>query len=187
MQLRGTTGARRGRDSLVDMTTSTFAAPVLNFRRPTVADHLGITTSIPGWWGTPNSATLPLLLPRLFLQHFADTSTIVEDEGGELAGFLIGFRSQSQPETGYIHFVGVRPDQRGTGLGRMLYEKFFAEMRALGCTRVDAATSVLNTGSQEFHRAMGFAFEGDTDFNGVPGWVDYDGPEQHRVSFSRAL
>ncbi len=159
----------------------------LLFRAPTVEDHLGIVSAIPEWWGTPNSTTLPLLLPRLFLQHFADTSTVVEDAQGGLAGFLIGFRSQSQPEIGYIHFVGVRPDQRGSGLARTLYERFFERMRELGCERVDAATSVLNLRSQDFHRAMGFEFAGDAEFDGVLGWRDYDGPGQHRVSFSRQI
>lgn len=169
------------------MSNAQIIAPELRFRRPTVEDHFGIVHAIPPWWGTPNSATLPLLLPRLFLQHFADTSTIVEDQGGALAGFLIGFRSQYKPEVGYIHFVGVRPDLRGSGLARDLYERFFAEMRERGCTRAEAATSVLNLRSQDFHRAMGFTLEGDTEFDGVPGWRDYDGPDQHRVSFTRAI
>lgn len=159
----------------------------LTFRRPSIDDHLGIVTSIPEWWGTPNSKELPLLLPRLFIQHFADTSTVAEDQQGALAGFLIGFISQSRPEVGYIHFVGVRPDQRGVGLARTLYEKFFEEARSHGCSRVEAATSILNLRSQDFHRAMGFKFEGDTDFDGALGWFDYDGPEQHRVSFVREV
>lgn len=52
----------------------------LTFRSPTTDDHLAMVNAIPDWWGTPNSAALPLLLPRLFIQHFADTSTVVEDQ-----------------------------------------------------------------------------------------------------------
>lgn len=159
----------------------------LTSRRPRIEDHLAIVSAIPEWWGTPNSTTLPLLLPRLFLQHFAHTSIVVESSDGELVAFLVGFQSQDHPEVGYIHFVGVRPDQRASGLARALYENFFREMRALGCTRVECATSIQNLRSQDFHRALGFEFHGDTDFDGVLGWSHYDGPEQHRVSFSIAL
>ena len=129
--------------------------------------------AIPDWWQTPNSATLPLLLPRLFFQHFGDTSTIVEDRDGRLAAFLVGFRSQSQPEVAYVHFVGVRPDLRGAGLARTLCARFFAQMQALGCRRVDAITGPVNLRSQAFHRAMGFALGGDTGLDGVPAYLDY--------------
>jgi predicted GNAT superfamily acetyltransferase len=125
--------------------------------------------------------------PRLFFQHFADTSTIVEDPDGTLAAFLVGFRSQSSPDVAYIHFVGVRPDLRRSGLARTLYERFFAEMRASGCRRVDAITGPGNRRSQEFHAALGFTASGDAAIEGVRAWRDYDGPGEHRVAFSRPL
>src|SRR4029453_5271244 len=112
--------------------------PALAFRRATEADHARVVGVIPDWWGLPGTESLWRLLPRLFFQHFANTSTIVEGADGALAGFLIGFRSQSAPEVAYIHFVGVRPDLRRSGLARTLYERFFEEMRASGCRRVDA-------------------------------------------------
>ncbi|GGI45695.1 ribosomal protein S18 acetylase RimI-like enzyme [Agromyces flavus] len=161
--------------------------PSLAFCRPVVSDHARVVAVIPEWWGLPGTADLGRLLPRLFFQHFADTSTIVEDDRGELAGFLIGFRSQSQPEAAYIHFVGVRPDLRQSGLARTLYERFFNAMRASGCRRVDAITGPVNRRSQEFHRAMGFELTGDTEIDGVLAWRDYDGPGEHRVAFTRAL
>jgi ribosomal protein S18 acetylase RimI-like enzyme len=161
--------------------------PSLVFRRATAGDHSRVVAAIPEWWGTPNSAVLPLLLPRLFFQHFGDTSTIVERADGSLAAFLVGFRSSAQPGVAYIHFVGVDPESRRSGLGRTLYERFFDEMRASGCVRVDAITGPVNRRSQDFHRAMGFELSGDTVIDGVPAWRDYDGPGEHRVAFSRAL
>lgn len=175
------------RHSIVDGKVEYMIHNELKFRTPTVEDHLGIVSAIPEWWQTANSDTLPLLVPKLFVQHFSDTSTLVEDGEGKLAGFLIGFRSAAQPEVGYIHFVGVRPDQRGAGLARVLYERFFDEMRSRGCTEVHAVTSIVNLRSQDFHRAMGFEFAGDAEFDGVLGWTDYDGPGHHRVSFSREI
>lgn len=163
------------------------AHPGLSFRRPATADHARVVEVIPSWWGLPGTADLGRLLPRLFFQHFADTSTIVEDDRRELAGFLVGFRSSSQPEVAYIHFVGVRPDLRASGLARTLYERFFDAMRASGRRRVDAITGPGNVGSQRFHRAMGFALTGDTEVEGVLAWRDYDGPGEHRVGFTRPL
>ena len=161
----------------------------LAFRRATEADHARVVAVIPEWWGIPGTESLWRLLPRLFFQHFADTSTIVEDSasGDMLAGFLIGFRSSSSPGTAYIHFVGIRPDLRGRGLARTLYERFFDDMRASGCRRVDAITGPGNRRSQEFHRAMGFTATGDTTIDGVAAWRDYDGPGEHRVGFTRAI
>jgi ribosomal protein S18 acetylase RimI-like enzyme len=161
--------------------------PSLSFRRAAERDHGRVVGVIAEWWGLPGTANLGMLLPRLFFQHFADTSTIVEDSRGELAGFLVGFRSQSQPEVAYIHFVGVRPDLRQAGLARTLYERFFAAMRAAGCRRVDAITGPVNRRSQAFHRAMGFEASGDTEIDGVLAWRDYDGPGEHRVAFTRPL
>ena len=67
------------------------------------------------------------LLPRLFLEHFAGTSLTAEDDRGELAGFLVGFDSPDHRGEAYVHFVGVRPDQRGSGLGRALHDRFARE------------------------------------------------------------
>jgi ribosomal protein S18 acetylase RimI-like enzyme len=161
--------------------------PQLSFRRAAPADHAPVVCVIPEWWGLPGTASLGLLLPRLFFQHFGDTSTIVEDADGGLAAFLIGFRSSAQPGVAYVHFVGVRPGLRRSGLARTLYERFFDEMRASGCHRVDAITGPVNRRSQDFHRALGFELSGDTEIDGVLAWRDYDGPGEHRVAFSRAL
>ncbi len=60
------------------------------------------------------------MLPRLFFVHFEGTSYVVDDGDGQLAAFLIGFLSQTDPAEAYIHFVGVSPEHRGGGLGRQL-------------------------------------------------------------------
>ncbi|WP_350348780.1 GNAT family N-acetyltransferase [Agromyces sp. G08B096] len=160
--------------------------PGLVLRRPTPDDHGPVTAVIADWWGLPPTTHLPLLLPRLFFQHFADTSFLGEDDAG-LAAFLIGFHSSSRPEVAYIHFVGVRPDLRTSGLARTLYGAFFDEARAAGCTRVEAITGPGNRRSQAFHRAMGFELTGDTEIDGVRAWRDYDGPGEHRVAFTRTI
>src|SRR5262249_14191289 len=95
------------------------------------------------WWG---GRPVAAMLPRLFFEHFADTS-FAADRAGTLVGFLVGFLSQSRPGEAYIHFVGVHPSERGHGLGRRLYEAFFAAARARDCTVGRAVSAPGNTGS----------------------------------------
>ena len=90
------------------------------------SDYLTVISVIDNWWGGRQMADM---LPRLFFDHFTDTCLAAERDG-ELAGFLVGFVSQSRPAEAYIHFVGIHPGERGHGLGRRLYERFFAEVRA---------------------------------------------------------
>ena len=116
------------------------------------------------------------MLPKLFFVHFRDTSFVAEDDGG-LAGFLCGFRSQTHDDEAYIHFVGVDPDRRGSGLGRALYERFFAAVAPR--TMVRAVTSPVNERSVAFHRALGFEIERVDE--------DYDGRGEPRVLLVKHL
>ena len=119
------------------------------------------------------------MLPRLFFVHFEGTSYVVDDEDGQLAAFLIGFLSQTSDDEAYIHFVGVSPEHRGAGLGRLLYERFFDDVRARGRTTVHCVTSPMNEGSVAFHRALGFEVERSPR--------DYDGPGEDRILFVKRL
>ena len=123
------------------------------------SDYDRISPLVDDWWdGRPMRA----LLPRLFFEHFRETSFVAEEDG-EVVGFLNGFLSQTFPNEAYIHFVGVRPDRRGTGLARELYERFFAVARERRRTLVRCITSPVNEGSIAFHRALGFAVEGGAE------------------------
>jgi ribosomal protein S18 acetylase RimI-like enzyme len=147
-------------------------------------DYRPVISVIDDWW---NGRHMADKLPRLFFEHFTDTSFAAERHG-ELAGFLVGFISQSRPGEAYIHFVGVHPDERGRGLGRRLYEHFFAAARSRGCALVRAVTAPVNQGSVSFHRQMGFAIEpGDTEINGVPVISGYDGDGHDRIRFVKNL
>jgi len=127
------------------------------------------------WWGGREMAPM---LPRLFFLHFEGTSFVAED-GDDLAGFVCGFLSQTDPAEAYIHFVGVAPERRGTGIGRMLYDRFFAEVRARGRSVVRCVTSPVNDVSVAFHEALGFEVDRVAE--------DYDGPGEDRVLLIRRL
>lgn len=154
----------------------------LVFRSASEADYSHIATALDTWWGSgagmTDTAQRVAMLPRLFLQHFSDTSTVVY-AGQDLVAFLVGFLSPAQPDEAYIHFVGVRPDRQGDGLGAVLYERFFETARQHDRPIVRAITAVGNVGSQKFHRRMGFTVSEPI--------VDYDGPGGDRVTFVRDL
>ena len=128
------------------------------------------------WWCGREMAPM---LPKLFFLHFEGTSFVAEREDGQLAGFLVGFVSQTNPDEAYIHFVGVTPDHRGEGLGRTLYERFFDEVRAHGRTVVRCVTSPVNQESVAFHEALGFEVDRVI--------ADYDGPGEDRVLLVKQL
>jgi ribosomal protein S18 acetylase RimI-like enzyme len=135
------------------------------------ADYGRVIEVIDEWWGGRQMAAM---LPKLFFVHFRDTSFVAED-GGELAGFLCGFRSQTFADEAYVHFVGVDPQRRGSGLGRELYERFFQAVAPRSVVR--AVTSPVNERSVEFHRAIGFEVERVDE--------DYDGRGESRVLLVR--
>src|SRR6266536_1310119 len=101
---------------------SAYAEPMsLLVRHAEPSDYSRAIGVVDDWWGGRPMAPM---LPKLFFVHFRDTS-FVADDGDELAGFLCGFRSQTFADEAYVHFVGVDPGRRGSGLGRLLYERFF--------------------------------------------------------------
>jgi ribosomal protein S18 acetylase RimI-like enzyme len=148
----------------------------VEIRHAEPADYARVIGRVNAWWGGRDMAPM---LPRLFFVHFEGTSYVVDDGDGQLAAFLIGFLSQTDPDEAYIHFVGVSPEHRGGGLGRQLYERFFEDARAAGRTRVTCVTSPVNEGSVAFHEALGFTSERVAH--------DYDGPGEDRVLFVKAL
>jgi len=164
----------------------------LTSRQPLEADHVRIIAAAETWWGAVGGPTgaqqRAALLPRLFLQHFADTSMVLEDADGGLAGFLVGFLSQSESKVAYIHFVGVAPALRRTGAATALYQWFSDEARGRGAAEVRCITSPGNLASIAFHTGIGFAvITGGGFADGVSVHPDYDGPGRDRVVFARPI
>lgn len=147
----------------------------ISLRTARAADYDGIIAVVDDWWGR----TVHQALPRLFLDHFHDTSFIAERSGGELAGFLVGFYSPAQRDCAYIQFVGVAPEERKNGLARSLYQSFFDLAVKDGRHVVRAVTTPVNRQSIAFHTAMGFTVTGPVD--------GYDGPSSAKMLFERRL
>ena len=145
----------------------------MHVRHAEPGDYVRVIDVIDDWWG---GRPMAAMLPKLFFVHFRDTSFVAEDGEG-LAGFICGFRSQTYANEAYVHFVGVDPERRGSGLGRALYERFFAAVAPR--TVVRAVTSPVNERSVAFHQAIGFEVDRVDD--------DYDGRGEARVLLVRNL
>ncbi len=130
-----------------------MSASDLVWRQAVPGDYDRIVDVLDDWFQRPMTSKLP----RLFLDHFCNTSTVVDSaDGGRLHAFLVGFLSPAQPDEAYIHFVGVDPLLRRRHVARGLYEGFFGLAGEDGRRIVRAITSPMNTGSIAFHKAMGF-------------------------------
>lgn len=159
----------------------------LRFRRPTASDHRFLVGVVDEWWG---GRRLHQLLPRLWLEHFAGTSWVVEDDRARIVGFLVGFVSPDHPDLAYVHMVATSPNHRRSGLGRALYERFFDDVRSRGVRQVTAVTWPGNRVSVGFHRALGFRIDdgpGTQRLYGTPAYPDHDAEGEDRVVFSRDL
>ncbi|MBD2870541.1 GNAT family N-acetyltransferase [Paenibacillus arenilitoris] len=156
----------------------------MRIRHAASGDYYEISPLLDRWWG---GRPISGLLPKLFFDHFNDTSFVAEEDGVTV-GFLIGFLSQSSRDEAYIHFVGVHPDYRKRRIGRTLYERFFDEMKRHGRTIVRCITSPVNRTSIAYHTAMGFQIvRGDGIADGVSVHSNYDGPGQDRVLFAKRI
>jgi ribosomal protein S18 acetylase RimI-like enzyme len=128
------------------------------------------------FWGDRD---LPRYLhhPMFFLE-FGDMAFVARDLGsGEIAGYLLGFVAPSGD--GYIHFVAVRDDARGSGVGRQLHAAFERAAVARGAVALKALTGPENEGSMAFHRRIGF-----TDITRVE---DYGGWGRPRIVMRKRL
>ncbi|MCK5204332.1 MAG: GNAT family N-acetyltransferase [Desulfobacterales bacterium] len=153
-------------------------------RKATPSDHAKIISALQVWWG---GRDLTGMLPKLFLNHFNNTSFVIEKEG-ELIGFLIGFLSPSFKKEAYVHFMGVHPDFRKEGIGAALYKHFFKICRMHDRNIIRACTSPVNRGSVEFHQRIGFQVEpGNGEVDGLPVTRDYNRPGDHKVLFTKHL
>ena len=82
-------------------------------------DYDHIVQIIDRWWGGPTTA----LAHPMFFYELGAMARVVEHDG-ILVGFLLGFVAPGPPKTGYVHLVGIHPDYRRRGVGKVLYQTF---------------------------------------------------------------
>ena len=146
------------------------------------ADFDQIISDIVSFWGSDR--TLHLHQPYLISEF--GTSAFVVKEAGQVAAYLFGFLSQTEP-VGYVHLLAVRDSHRKRGLGRQLYDHFAGFARAAGCHEIRAITTATNSASIAFHRGVGMELLGVPNEEGVPVVKDYGGPGKDRVVFHKRI
>ncbi len=141
-------------------------------RPMTKADYDEIVQVIDRWWGGPTSA----LAHPIFFYELGRLARVVESDG-LMVGFLFGFVC---PDTavGYVHLVGIHPDYRRRGVGKLLYASFEDDCRKAGVRELKALTTLGNEASIRFHDALGWTMT-ETE--------DYAGPGRMRIVFRRQL
>lgn len=156
------------------MTSGRLATAELSVRNAGPEDWERVVAVMLDWW---TGRDLRDLLPRVFFDHFGSTSLIVEHDD-ELVAFLVGFVCPTHEDEAYIHFVGVDPVWRRSGLASDLYRRFYRIAEDQGRSVIRAVTSYVNTSSIAFHKQLGFALmPGNAEIDGVPvqiepGWVE---------------
>jgi ribosomal protein S18 acetylase RimI-like enzyme len=121
-----------------------------------------------------------------FLIHEFGTSAFVIRDGSQVAAYLFGFISQTEP-AGYVHVIAVRASARRRQLARQLYDHFVAFARQHGCKYIKAITTPSNSGSIAFHKSLGMQLLGAPNADGVPVVPDYAGRGADRVVFWKSV
>jgi L-amino acid N-acyltransferase YncA len=123
-------------------------------RTVTIADLAEILDQLEDFW--QEGRDMGFLHQALYVHEFGETSVLAERDG-RIAGYLLGFLAPGG--YGYIHAVGVRAEERGRGLGRLMYERFATLAEARGAKSLKAITAPENSDSRAFHLAVGFTEE----------------------------
>ena len=127
---------------------------------------------------------------HIFTKFFKSTSLVVELDSGELAGFLLGFVSQEDPEEAYMHLLCVDPKIRTRGIGKSLVEKFFEAVSLKGWKKVYLITKPINWKSISFYRNLGFLEEKKGNIINIMGASairNYNGMGEHMVVFYKYI
>ena len=136
------------------------------------------------WW---DERPRGVRLARVFFVQFASMSFVLEEDE-KILGLVLGHLSQTRPDEASAYFVGVDPACRRLGMGRRLYERFFAAAQMRERRAVRAYVVPTDSDALAFHFALGFeALPGDGVVDGVPVCLDHGGRGSHRVIFRRAI
>lgn len=98
----------------------------------------------------------------------AGATIFVAEAEGQVLGFIWFVEGGAFNRSGYIQLVGVRPGERGHGVGRALME--YAEAQNRSARRdMFLLVSDFNTAAQRFYERLGYRQVGRLDDYVVPG------------------
>jgi Acetyltransferases len=135
----------------------------------------------------------PYIRPRtysdywLYAQLFSSTCPValVNDK---IAGSVIAFRSQDNPDDIYVQDVITHPDQRRQGVARSLLDAVKKQGRGWGCLRLYLTSEPDNVAAHETWTTLGFDnVPGDQQIGDISVTTDYKGPGRSRAIYQLKL
>ena len=161
-------------------------AEVIDYRRPTDADHDAIVRRFDDWAG---GRTARQLLPRLWFRHFTGSSWIAARDDGRVIGIAIGFLGQA------TRGRGAPRDRRrsappAAGRRMELVARFVRDAATHGATTVRTTAWADDRPTIRFLEAVGFRLVEPPDrqrLYGMPAVADYDAPGDDRAELERSL
>jgi len=158
------------------------------FRKPTAADGPAVTQLIASCAPLdPNSAYCNLLQ----CTHFADSCIVIES-GGEILGWVSGYRPPTEPDSLFIWQVAVAKAARGKGFAQRMINALLERPFASGVTHLTATVTDDNAPSWALFNGLARAwgvpltqsalFDSATHFAGAHAteWLARIGPLPQR-------
>lgn len=106
----------------------------------------------------------------------------------QLAGAVIAFRSQDNPEDIYVQDVMTHPNYRRRGVAQALINHVRDQATTWQCSRLYLTSEPDNTTAQATWETLGFTNTGgDQLINDVPVITDYKGPGKHRAVYQISI
>lgn len=135
----------------------------------------------------------PNITPRtwsdywLYATLFSGTCPLAVVDG-LIAGAVIAFRSQDEPDDIYIQDVITHPAHRRLGVGRALISAVADRGAGQGCRRLYLTSEPDNHVAHAAWMVLGFTnIPGDHRVNGISVFSDYKGPDRARAVYERTL
>ncbi|MFG1793981.1 GNAT family N-acetyltransferase [Nocardia sp. NPDC049149] len=135
----------------------------------------------------------PYITPRTYSDYwlyatlFSSTCplAVIDDE---LAGAVIGFRSQDDPDELYVQDVMTHPSYRRKGVVRELLNDVLSRAKAMDCRRVYLTSEPSNHVAHKTWTTLGFTnVPGDDIVDGVSVITDFKGPGKTRAVYEFRL
>jgi GNAT superfamily N-acetyltransferase len=123
----------------------------------------------------------------LYASLFSSTCPIAIEDN-LLAGVVIAFRSQDDPDEVYVQDVMVNPLKRHRGVARQLLAAVRRQAEEWGCRRIYLTSEADNIAAHSTWLSLDFTnIPGDRDEGGVSVISDYKGPGKHRAVYEQIL
>ena len=78
---------------------------------------------------------------------------LILEKNGEILGSVMGGYDGHR---GSVNYLGIHPDHKNEGLGKLLMNRIEEELIKMGCPKIDLMVRNSNLDVQEFYRVIGY-------------------------------